>query len=240
MQSTSPLYFMKVAHELLRSVRNLATFRDLARTDGGLGLNAIGDLVDNFIDSEAMAICVERFRALPGGAAMMDQRYPAFQPDLDKLKNCPEGSLGKAYVEMFLRLNYDPDFFRPRPVNNDALWLTQRIATTHDLHHVISGFSTKPTGELGVLAITATQIGFPAFVLLNLLASFKSFRLQPETFAETSQAIAHGNMIGLTAKPLVLQHWEEGWQKPLDQWRFELGIHRPATGEHYGTDYSYR
>jgi len=34
---------MKFAYELLRSVRTLATFWDLARIDGGLNLNAIGD-----------------------------------------------------------------------------------------------------------------------------------------------------------------------------------------------------
>jgi len=28
----------------------------------------------------------------------------------------------------------------------------------------------------------------------------------------------------LEAAPLVTQKWEEGWEKPLSQWRQELGI----------------
>ena len=225
---------MSRARELLRSVKNLSIIREMASTDGGL--QSVGDLVDNFIDSEAMAICVERFKALPGGADMVEQRYPPFQPDLSALEALPKGSLGQAYAGMIRKLNYDPDFFRPRDTSSEALWLTQRIATTHDLHHVIGGFNTQAAGESGVLAITATQIGFPAYVLINILASFRAFRFAPAELAGVSRGIAFGNRIGLEAKPLVLQRWEEAWDKPLRQWRQELGVHS-AESEAFGAVY---
>jgi ubiquinone biosynthesis protein COQ4 len=218
---------MGKARELLRSVRNLGILRDLAKTGGGL--DSVADLVDNFIDSEAMTVCVERFRALPGGAELIEQRYPPFQPDLQALSQLPDDTLGHAYAGMIRRMNYDPEFFRPRDTSSEALWLTQRIATTHDIHHVIAGFNTDPAGESGVLAITATQIGFPAYVLLNLLASFKSVRFQPAELEAISCGIAHGNRIGLEAAPLVVQKWEEGWDKPLNEWRQELGVRIPES-----------
>ena len=218
---------MGKARELLRSVRNLGILRDLAKTGGGL--DSVADLVDNFIDSEAMTVCVERFRALPGGAELIEQRYPPFQPDLQALSQLPDDTLGHAYAGMIRRMNYDPEFFRPRDTSSEALWLTQRIATTHDIHHVIAGFNTEPAGESGVLAITATQIGFPAYVLLNLLASFKSVRFQPAELEAISCGIAHGNRIGLEAAPLVVQKWEEGWDKPLNEWRQELGVRIPES-----------
>ncbi len=218
---------MDKARELLRSVRNLGILRDLAKTGGGL--ESVADLVDNFIDSEAMTVCVERFRALPGGAELIEQRYPPFQPDLQALSQLPDDTLGHAYAGMIRRMNYDPEFFRPRDTSSEALWLTQRIATTHDIHHVIAGFNTEPAGESGVLAITATQIGFPAYVLLNLLASFKSIRFQPAELEAISCGIAHGNRIGLEAAPLVVQKWEEGWDKPLNEWRQELGVRIPES-----------
>ena len=137
---------------------------------------------------------------------------------------------------MIRRLNYDADFFRPRDTSTEALWLTQRIASTHDLHHVIAGFNTETAGESGVLSITATQIGFPAYVLLNTLASFRAFRFQPQELEVISRAIATGSRIGLEATPLVLQRWEEGWEKPLDQWRAELEV-KPAVGEAFGAEY---
>ena len=218
---------MGKARELLRSVRNLGILRDLAKTGGGL--DSVADLVDNFIDSEAMTVCVERFRALPGGAELIEQRYPPFQPDLQALSELADDTLGHAYAGMIRRMNYDPEFFRPRDTSSEALWLTQRIATTHDIHHVIAGFNTEPAGESGVLAITATQIGFPAYVLLNLLASFKSVRFQPAELEAISCGIAHGNRIGLEAAPLVVQKWEEGWDKPLNEWRQELGVRIPES-----------
>ena len=186
---------MSKARELLRSVKNLGILRELAKSGGGL--DSVADLVDNFIDSDAMGVCVQRFRALPGGAELLEERYPPFQPDVDQLEQLPQGSLGHAYAGMIRKLNYDPDFFRPRDTSTDALWLTQRIAT---------------------------QIGFPAYVLLNLLASFKAVRLKPKELEAISHGIAHGNRIGLQATPLVTQKWEEGWDKPLDQWRQELGV----------------
>ena len=226
---------MGKAKELLRSVKNLGILRDLAKSGGGL--SSVADLVDNFIDSDAMAVCVDRFRALPGGRDLLEQRYPPFQPNVDELLQLPEGSLGHAYAAMISNLHYDPDFFRPRDTSTDALWLTQRIATTHDIHHVIAGFNTQPAGESGVLAITATQIGFPAYVLLNLLATFKAVRLKPNDLEAISSGIAHGNRIGLEAAPLVTQKWEEGWEKPLSQWRQELGVkvpHHPGVCANYG------
>ena len=179
---------MSRARELLRSVKNLSVLRELAKTNGGL--NGVGDLVDNFIDSEAMVVCLQRFKALPGGKEMVEQRYPPFQPDIPALEKLPEGTLGRAYAGMIRRLNYDADFFRPRDTSTEALWLTQRIASTHDLHHVIGGFNTETAGESGVLSITATQIGFPAYVLLNTLAGFRAFRFQPDEFEKISRAIA--------------------------------------------------
>ena len=225
---------MSRARELLRSVKNLSVLRELAKTNGGL--NSVGDLVDNFIDSEAMAVCLQRFKALPGGKEMVEQRYPPFQPDIPALGKLPEGTLGRAYAGMIRRLNYDADFFRPRDTSTEALWLTQRIASTHDLHHVIGGFNTETAGESGVLSITATQIGFPAYVLLNTLAGFRAFRFQPDEFEKISRAIAVGSRIGLEATPLVLQRWEEGWEKPLHQWREELGV-KAAVGEQFGAEY---
>jgi ubiquinone biosynthesis protein Coq4 len=191
------------------------------------------------IDSPQMLDSVRRFRAVPWGAAMLDQRYPPLQPDVDQLIQLPEGSLGRSYAELIRQLNYDPEFFRPRPTTTEAQWLTQRVATTHDIHHVVSGFGTMPAGESGVLAITAAQIGFPAYVLLTTAGQLASFRFQIERFEGLSQAVAHGMAIGRQAQCLVAARWEEGWDRPISAWREELGIRDPANAEVYGLGASY-
>jgi ubiquinone biosynthesis protein Coq4 len=223
--------------ELLRAANNLKLLAAIGRSGGDL--SSVADLVDNMIDSPQMLDSVRRFRAVPGGAAMLDQRYPPLQPDVDQLIQLPEGSLGRSYAELIRQLNYDPEFFRPRPTTTEAQWLTQRVATTHDIHHVVSGFGTMPAGESGVLAITAAQSGFPAYVLLTTAGQLASFRFQIERFEGLSQAVAHGMAIGRQAQCLVAARWEEGWDRPISAWREELGIRDPANAEVYGLGASY-
>ncbi|MEX0588142.1 MAG: Coq4 family protein [Cyanobium sp.] len=223
--------------ELLRAANNLKLLAAIGRSGGDL--SSVADLVDNMIDSPQMVDSVRRFRAVPGGAAMLEGRYPPMQPDIDRLIQLPEGSLGRGYAELIIRLNYDPEFFRPRPITTEAQWLTQRVATTHDIHHVVAGFGTMPAGESGVLAITAAQIGFPAYVLLTTAGQLASFRFQMERFEGLSQAVAHGMAIGRQAQCLVAARWEEGWDRPISAWREQLGIKEPADAEVYGLNTPY-
>lgn len=104
------------------------------------------------------------------------------------------------------------------------------------MHHVVSGFGTEPAGEAGVLSITAFQIGFPAYVLLTTAGQLGTFRLQAELFPLLSQAVAQGGAIARRAPCLAAVRWEEGWDKPLQQWRQELGIRDPADREPWGLD----
>ena len=217
---------------LLQTLKQARLVAEVGRQKGEL--SSVADLVDSFLDTPQMEACLNRFRGQPEGAALLEQRYPPLQPDIERMQKLPSNSLGFQYSRLILEQGYDPDFFRPRPVDSEAQWLTQRIASTHDIHHVVAGFCTRPEGEAGVLAITASQIGFPAYVSLTNAAAISRFRLQPEDFAEMSQAISHGISLGLSAKPLAAMRWEEGWEKPLDQWRQELGITHPADQCPYG------
>ena len=217
--------------EALRSLRTLRLLGDIGRTGGDL--NSVADLVDNFAGSRQMALCLERFLALPGARSLLAEGPPPLQLDLAALGALPRGTLGHSVAGVLERLGYDPDFARPRPIDTPERWLIQRLATTHDIHHVVSGFATVGEGENGVLAITAVQIGFPAFVVLNTAASFGSFRFQPERHALMSQAIARGMAIGLASAPFCVQRWEEGWHRPLADWRRGLGLQDPLGDEPY-------
>ena len=141
--------------EALRAANNLRLLAAVGRSGGELG--SIADLIDNFLGSPQLAASVERLRAVPEGAALLAEHYPPLQPDIDRLRQLPPGTLGRRYADLILSLGYDPEFFRPRDTGSDDRWLTQRIATTHDIHHVVAGFGTEAAGENGVLAITAPR-----------------------------------------------------------------------------------
>ncbi len=218
--------------ELLQALQQFRLMAEVGHSKGEL--TSIADLVDSFIDTPQMDACIKRFRALPGGNAIIDSRYPALQPNIAYLQQLPKDSLGFQYSNLILKNGYDPEFFRPRTISSDGHWLTQRIATTHDIHHVIGGFATTPEGESGVLAITACQIGFPAYVMLNNAAAISSFRLSPTSYPQLSASINHGIAMGFNAEALAIARWEEGWERPLGDWRQELGITKPANGFIYG------
>ena len=217
--------------ELIRTARNL---RFLADIRDGNGLNSVADLIDNMIDSPQMDDCLRRFRQVPGGAEMLDQRYPIFQPEMDQLMQLPTGSLGRTYAELLVQQKHDPYFFRKRPVGSENEWLTQRIASTHDIHHVVSGFSTTRQGEVGVLAVTSCQIGFPIFVLLSSAAILSNFRRRSEHFEAISAAVAHGMAMGRSCQCLAAVRWEEGLERSVQSWRDQLGIMEPADSKPYG------
>lgn len=220
--------------EVLRAANNLRLLAAIGRSGGEL--SSVADLIDSFLDTPQLAASVERFKAVPGGGAMLEERYPPLQPDIERLRQLPPGSLGRRYADLILSLGYDPEFFRPRDISSEGRWLTQRIATTHDIHHVLTGFGTEAAGENGVLAITAAQIGFPGYVLLTSAGQLASFRFQPERFPLISAAVSHGAAIARQANCLAAVKWEEGWEKPVHQWRQELGIREPADSEAYGLD----
>jgi hypothetical protein len=41
---------------------------------------------------------------------------------------------------------------------------------------------------------------------------------------DVGEAVAYGLELGRISAPLLAQRWEEGWERPLAQWRQELGI----------------
>jgi aspartate/methionine/tyrosine aminotransferase len=46
----------------------------------------------------------------------------------------------------------------------------------------------------------------------------------PELLPELVETIRTGLQMGLEAKPLFAQRWEEGWSRPLQEWREELQL----------------
>ena len=81
--------------EVLRALNNLKLLAAIGRSGGDL--SSVADLVDSFLDSPQMADCVRRFRALPGGAELMEERYPPLQPDIEHLAQLPPETLGGRY-----------------------------------------------------------------------------------------------------------------------------------------------
>ena len=166
-----------------------------------------------------MSACSDSKR-FPAERRLWNSVSPFFS-EIPALETLPEGTLDHAGIGINRRLNDAADFFGPRD--------TSVSPCDRRLQH-------GNNWRIGLLAVTATQIGFPADFLLNILAHFRALRFQPKKQEMISQTVAFGSRIGLEASALVLQRWEEGWDKPLNQWREDLGV-KPVEHELFGAIY---
>jgi ubiquinone biosynthesis protein COQ4 len=191
----------------------------------------VGRLEDHFRDRPPMKACVERMKADPAMRKCFDDRYMGPELDLEELVKYPRGSLGYTYAKVMKRLGYAPHFYVDRPsLDEDTDYATMRVRKTHDFHHIVTGFSMIGPGELGVIAITALQYGYPAFMTIDLGAIALSM-MRVEGWGDHVRYVRTGWEMADRIKPLMSVRWEEGLDKPVDVWRKELNIEPIRHGQ---------
>ena len=157
----------------------------------------------------------------PAMAALVAEGWRPGQIDMAAMAALPEGSLGRTYAEQLQRLNLTPEsLIDPRPITTAAEYITHRLRETHDIIHVLTGFGIDGPGELGLQAFNLAQVRSPLAVLLifgGLLGT-----LQDDE--PLLRALARGFEMGLAARCLISAKLEEGWERPLADWRRELGL----------------
>jgi ubiquinone biosynthesis protein Coq4 len=223
---------------------NLQKFLSLVDLAAGAGsdVNNIFDLSDRLNESRPMSRCVKMIQNDPASAALLAERYVGPLYDIDEMLKMPKGSLGWTYGRVMSEMGYDPQFYRiPDRFDSDEQYINFRVYKTHDIHHLLTGYSMDNFGELGVISVFAGQIGFPGFVFTDLLsllmAFFGSEQLYHEAEDPIEQArtlgyrfrlISDGIETGLNAKPLFPVKWEEILDRPIDELRSEFNI-TPVT-----------
>jgi len=191
----------------------------------------VGCLEDYFRDRPSMKACIERMKADPATRKCIEDRYLGPDLDLDLLTMCPRGSLGYTYARVMKHLGYAAHFYGDRPsIAEETDYVTMRVRKTHDLHHIVTGFSMSGPGELGVIAITALQYGYPAFMTIDLGAIALSM-LRVEGWSNQVRYVRSGWDMAERITPLLGVRWEEALDKPLHVWRHELNIEPICEGQ---------
>jgi ubiquinone biosynthesis protein COQ4 len=196
----------------------LSLIKDPQQTD------SVYDIEDGLKQSAAMAAATRYMLAQPEIFALAKEGYLATTPDIPKLLEYPQDSLGYAYANYIHTAGFDPSFYRSMLVADDTSYLLLRLRQTHDIWHVITGFSTNVPGELGLKAFELAQTRRTMAGILIAGGFLKCLLQTPEELDELLNNISRGYRTGLQAKPLLAQKWEENWDKSLSEWRSELGI----------------
>ena len=219
-QSHAPIPSLPV--RLSRAARALAKIlRDPNQLDQvfvlGESLNAgrLPRLVDKLeaADPEIRRLLAER--------PCIDSRHV----DFDALEALPDGTLGREYVR-FLRDNaITPDVFKPPSIGNErASYVMQRIRQTHDLWHVLTGYTPDVTGELLLQGFTFAQLGAPSALLLASLGGLRHGRRTPRFWRRMRTAYVRGK----ATRKLAGFYWEDHWAEPVSVLRERLCCAREA------------
>ena len=197
------------------NINELLTFIDLV-AGSPIDTNYVFDISDKLRDSTQMEECLAYMKQDQATSAMLAERYMGTDFDLEKLSKMPEGSLGWTYAKVMTAINYKPDFYRLLSVESDADYVINRVRKTHDLHHIMTGFSFDDFGDIISLMLYffsgKDELGIDVEYLFDLISA--------------------GIKMGRKAKPLFPVKWEEVFERPLEELREELNI-QPVTSGKY-------
>jgi len=233
----------------IASEDNLRSFLELADLAAGGGLSAdnVFLLSHRLRRSNPMQVCRRLLERDPDSWALIQQRRLSGPYDQEALLALPKGSLGHTYATVLKTMGYDINFF-PKPdfyanLESDADYINYRVYATHDIHHIVSGFSLDNYGELGVISMSVAQYAHPGLAFTDLMAllltwfsndtpidEHESIRDQARTAGYTFGMMSKGLQMGAAASPLFPVLWEERFGQDLQELRAELGIEAEQEG----------
>lgn len=217
------------------------------RREWGKGLKSLfkfittpGDLGNSF---EAMFALAgpslekefEKFAQHPVGQRILEESprrdLNAVLSDRKTLAVMPEDSFAHAYLDYLggEEMGSADYFLEAADFDNkairfgwsdDLLWFVKRMANSHDLFHVLTGYDRTITGEVGIVCYTAGQ--FPMLPLRMLLVYFSALKWsQPiQWFRFVRDAYRHGR----DTPPLTCVDYESLLSRPLAEVRHEVGV----------------
>ena len=146
--------------------------------------------------------------------------------DIAQLSQLPADTLGGAYARHIIQQGFNPEAF----VRDDRTQscFDYRLAISHDVYHVITGFDGSPIGEFGLAAFVLVQYRdllnsfvlsfFPGYLLSNLSKAPQFLR-----------ALVKGFTMGMHCQPIVAYPFENHWDQPLEEVQQSLGLGNTPT-----------
>lgn len=224
-----------MASTSLSRTRPLVALRALAALSADPDdLPKVFTIIDN-LPGRAPARMLERLRASDEG-----RRLLAAKPDLaarlaDRaaLRALPEGTLGRAYVELVEREDITPQGIIDASVagktseetlSEDLRFMDDRMRDSHDLWHVVTGYRTDLVGEAALLAFSYAQTKNPGVGLIVALAFLKGDR-------PIWRLLVDGYRRGRSAEWLPAIAWEALLDRPLDEVQARMRVGAPPQYE---------
>lgn len=177
----------------------------------------------------------ENLHRMPGAEAFLAERYLPPIITLDDLQQCPEGSLGHAYLRWILDNGLLPDLAQRQHayfnglvesgrldrMPDDVQYAFLRGFMLHDYLHTITGFHSDIPGELGMAAFHHAQLRSTYHAMRIAVTTAHVAFVNPRFTATIMDAISNGWLMGQRWKNLHFVKWEEQLDRPLADIRAE-------------------
>lgn len=179
-----------------------------------------------------------KFANDPRGAKVLEANVylPPLLDDHDALRELPEGTFGRAYLHFMETQNltsqglvdeyerFEGDFYDrfPTPMRS----YSHRLRDTHDLLHVLTGYSRDALGELSVLAYSYAQHGGPGVAFISFMGAFEIAKGAPKG-SPVRRAIYEGYRLGKAAEDIVYYDVMELLKQPLADVQAQLNVGTP-------------
>jgi ubiquinone biosynthesis protein COQ4 len=197
-------------------VRALATLaRDPGRLDQVL-------MFAQTVNVSALARAMTRIDDDAEGRALLrDQpRIDRKHVDFAALRGLPDGTLGREYARFLDDNGITPDAFESLPEVGDdrAAYVMLRMRQTHDLWHVLTGYTPDVRGEVLLQAFSYSQTRAPSALIIALFGTVRWAFQWPQQSRALREAFARGERTGF----LPTFRWEEHWSTPVSELRARL------------------
>lgn len=196
----------------------------------------------------APAVTIERyhanFRAAPGAAEFLAERYFAPQTTLEELAAMPEESVGRGYHDFLTESGLEKNLATNYKMLHDAVaaagqldrmpedlkYAIIRGFQIHDILHVITGYGSSPLEELSLQAFCLAQLQFPYFGMWMATTTSSMTFLQPDAIVPVMDAITQGWQYGRSVENLQMEKWEESFGEPLAEVRGRFSVAAEGMG----------
>ncbi|KZR62543.1 MULTISPECIES: Coq4 family protein [Prochlorococcus] len=209
---------------LRKRLQNLKLVACLANFLKDPGLDSVFAVAGNLKNSPLAEKMESHLMANARFQEMVKEDWRPKPIDLNDLQKLPQGSLDRSYADQLLSQGIDPNgLIDPTPVTSPKEFIVHRLKETHDIVHVLTGFGIDGVSELGLQGFNLAQNHSPLAVMLIFGGMLNALQ-DDEPLGPLLQALSQGFQMGLDADLVIAHKLEEGWERPLVQWREELRL----------------
>jgi len=182
---------------------------------------------------------LKAFVTTPKGATRYAERtyLPPLLDDHDTLKQLPQASVGRAYVDFMEREGLSAQGLvdeyagfeeKITKYDDDMQWYGNRMRDTHDLLHILTGYGRDALGEATLLAFTHGQHDSPGAIFISYMAIREMKRTAPKD-VNLSEVYREGKRNGKLAANIATENIMELLAENLEDARERLNIAPPVA-----------